>query len=65
MINQLSPASAELTRRHEPAKRRDRIRPARAGIKGPTQSRPLPKTGLVSSPLTGMPYFVPILRWID
>jgi hypothetical protein len=24
-----------------------------------------PETGLVSSPLTGMPYMVPILRWIE
>ena len=24
-----------------------------------------PETGLVSSPLTGMPYLVPILRWIE
>jgi hypothetical protein len=24
-----------------------------------------PGTGLVSSPLTGMPYMVPILRWIE
>jgi hypothetical protein len=24
-----------------------------------------PETGRVSSPLTGLPYLVPILRWID
>jgi hypothetical protein len=26
---------------------------------------PKPETGLVSSPQTGMPYLVPILRWIE
>jgi hypothetical protein len=26
---------------------------------------PPPETGLVSSPLTGMPYLVPILHWIE
>ena len=26
---------------------------------------PQPETGLVSSPLTGMPYLVPVLRWIE
>lgn len=34
-------------------------------VRDRAHTEPHPETGLVSSPLTGMPYLVPILRWIE
>jgi len=36
-----------------------------ARVRERVQAEPKPETGLVSSPLTGMPYLVPVLRWIE
>jgi len=36
-----------------------------ARVRAHAHTEAKPETGLVSSPLTGMPYLVPILRWIE
>ncbi len=67
MINQIAPVPTKTTRlglgrvdlviAHDlQARVRDRAH---------AEPETKPETGLVSSPLTGMPYLVPILRWIE
>jgi len=34
-------------------------------LRNRAQAEVKPETGLVSSPITGLPYLVPILRWIE
>ncbi|MEJ0000837.1 MAG: hypothetical protein WDO13_17715 [Verrucomicrobiota bacterium] len=43
----------------------NKVRDIQARVRGLAYPAELPQSGLVSSPLTGLPYLVPILRWVD
>ncbi len=65
MINQIAPVPTKTTRLG--LGRVDLViaHDLQARVRDRAHAEAKPETGLVSSPLTGMPYLVPILRWIE
>jgi hypothetical protein len=65
MIHQVAPVPQKTTRLGLACQDLLQAHNIQARVRDRAQIEPKPETGLVSSPLTGMPYLVPILRWID
>jgi hypothetical protein len=65
MINQIAPVPTKTTRLGLGTKDLLQAHNLQARVRAHAQVAAKPETGLVSSPLTGMPYLVPILRWIE
>jgi hypothetical protein len=66
MINQIAPVPQKTTRLGLACKDIIKARGIQARLRVEAHLEPTkPGAGLVSSPLTGMPYMVPVLRWIE
>jgi hypothetical protein len=65
MINQIAPVPQKTTRLGLGCKDLVQAHDLQARVRDRAHAETKPETGLVSSPLTGMPYLVPILRWIE
>ena len=65
MINQIAPVPTKTTRLGLGCTDLVQAHDLQARVRDRAHIEPKPETGLVSSPLTGMPYLVPILRWIE
>jgi hypothetical protein len=65
MIHQIAPVPTKTTRLGLYSQDLLAAHNLQARVRTRALAEPKPETGLVSSPLTGMPYLVPILRWID
>jgi hypothetical protein len=65
MIHQTAPVPTKTTRLGLGTKDLLQAHNLQARLRVRAHAEAKPETGLVSSPLTGMPYLVPILRWIE
>jgi hypothetical protein len=65
MIHQTAPLPTKTTRLGLATQDLLQAHNIQARLRDRAQADAKPGTGLVSSPLTGMPYLVPILRWIE
>jgi hypothetical protein len=65
MINQVAPVPTKTTRLGLVTRDLLEAHNLQARVRDRVHAETKPETGLVSSPLTGMPYLVPILRWIE
>ncbi len=65
MTHQIAPVPQKTTRLGLACKDLVDVHDLQARLRDRAHVEAKPETGLVSSPLTGMPYLVPILRWID
>lgn len=65
MIHQIAPVPQKTTRLGLGCKDLVQAHDLQARVRDRAHADVKPETGLVSSPLTGMPYLVPILRWIE
>ncbi len=65
MIHQIAPVPTKTTRLGLGCKDLVEAHDLQARVRDRAHAEAKPETGLVSSPLTGMPYLVPILRWIE
>jgi hypothetical protein len=65
MINQIAPIPQKTTRLGLACKDLRQAHELQVRVRDRAHVEAKPETGLVSSPLTGMPYMVPILRWIE
>jgi hypothetical protein len=65
MIHQIAPVPQKTTRLGLGWKDLIQAHDIQARVRNRAHGKAQPESGLVSSPLTGLPYMVPILRWIE
>jgi hypothetical protein len=65
MIHQIAPVPTKTTALPSINKALIKARHIQARVRGDIQAGCRPESGVISSPLSGAPFLVPILRWIE